>query len=237
MPSTVGHVGEKDFIDLVSFFETVRKNRHLLTAQDEFTKFASAYPICSKEASTATRVLIREHFSGFGLPNQMHSDKGGEFINQLWKELFQELKRLHTKTPPYNPSSNSVERWHRTIVRILRAMGSEMQDEWDLNVKSTCLTYNTTMHTSTGWTPYFAMFEREATLPVNFIYPVPKAGVLRLDWSDAGKVPEGLCWYERETASHSGLECLIIQTNCVPVWGWTMGPGLFLKIYLDVVTR
>ena len=58
VPSTVGHVGEKGFIDLVSFFETVRKNRHLLTAQDELTKFASAYPICNKEASTETRVLI-----------------------------------------------------------------------------------------------------------------------------------------------------------------------------------
>ena len=66
----------------------------------------------AKEADTVARVLIREHFSVFGLPNQIHSDNGAEFVNKLWTELFSELKILHTRTPPYNPSSKIVERWH-----------------------------------------------------------------------------------------------------------------------------
>ena len=45
------------------------------------------------------RVLIHEHFSMFGLPNQTQSDD--EFVNPLWKELFQELKIINTKTPPH----------------------------------------------------------------------------------------------------------------------------------------
>ena len=174
VPSTVGNVGEKVFIDLVTLSETVRKNRYLLTVQDGFTRFASAYPICNKEAGTVARVLIREHFSTFGLPNQIHSDNGREFVNQLWQELFLELKILHTKTPPYNPSSNIIERWHRTIVSILRAMGPHMQEEWDLGVKAACLAYNTTVHSSTRQTPFYATFGREATVPVHWIYPVPK---------------------------------------------------------------
>jgi len=174
IPSTVGNVGEKVFIDLVSMSETVRKNRYLLTVQDGFTRFASAYPICNKEAGTVARVLIREHFSFYGLPNQIHSDNGGEFVNQLWQELFAELKILHTKTPPYYPSFNIIERWHRTIVSILRTMGREMQNEWDLGVKAACLAYNTTVHSSTGQTPFFATFGREATVPVHWIYPTPK---------------------------------------------------------------
>ena len=73
------------------------------------------------------RILIHEHFSVFGLPNQIHSDNGAEFVNKLWVELFSELKILHTRIPAYNPSSNIVERWHRTIVGILRTMDREMQ--------------------------------------------------------------------------------------------------------------
>ena len=119
VPSTVGNVGEKVFIDLVSMSETMRKNHYLLTVQDGFTRFASAYPICNKEAGTVARVLICEHFSVFGLPNQIHSDNRTEFVNKLWIILFSELKILHTRTPPYNPSSNIVERWHRTIVSKL----------------------------------------------------------------------------------------------------------------------
>ena len=128
--------------------KTVRKNRYMLTIQDGFTRFASTYPICNKEASTVARVLIREHLSVFRLPNQIHSDNRAEFVNTLWIELFSELKILHTRTPPYNPSSNFVEWWHRTMVGILRTMGREMQNEWDLGVKEACLAYNTMVHSS-----------------------------------------------------------------------------------------
>ena len=59
--STVGNVGEKVFIDLVSMPETVRKNRYLLTVQDGFTSFASAYPICNMGwgGECVTPVLVR----------------------------------------------------------------------------------------------------------------------------------------------------------------------------------
>ena len=103
VPSTVGNVGEKVFIDLVSMSETARKNRYLLTVQDGFMRFASAYPICNKEAGTVARVLICEYFIVFGLPNQIHSDNGTEFVNKLWAELFCELKILHTRTPLITP--------------------------------------------------------------------------------------------------------------------------------------
>ena len=102
-------LGEKVFIDLVLMSETVRKYRYMLTVQDGYTRFASAYPISNKEAGMVARVLIHEHFSVFGLPNQIHSDNGAEFVNKLWVELFSELKILHTRTPPYNPSSDIVE--------------------------------------------------------------------------------------------------------------------------------
>ena len=68
--------------------ETVRKNRYLLTVQDGFMRFASAYPICNKEAGTVARVLIREHFSVFGLPNQIHSDNGTKFVNKFVNKLW-----------------------------------------------------------------------------------------------------------------------------------------------------
>ena len=177
MPSTVGNVGEKVFVDLVSMSETMRKNCYMLTVQYGFTRFASAYPICNKEVGTVARVLIHEHFSVFGLPTQMHSDNGAKFINKLWAELFSELKILHTRTPPYNPSSNIVEQWHRIIVIILRTMGREMQNKWELGVKAACLAYYTVVHSITGQTLFFATFGREAIVPIHWVYPIPKPDV------------------------------------------------------------
>ena len=53
-------------------------------------------------------------------------------------------------------------------------MGSEMQNEWDLGVKAACLAYNMTVHSSTGQTPFFATFGREAIVPIHWVYPIPK---------------------------------------------------------------
>ena len=151
--------------------ETVRRNRYLLTVQDGF---ASAYPVCNKEAGTVARVLICEHL--VFLDCQTKSTQIMEPSSSISYGLncLCELKILHTKTPSYNPSSNIVEQWHRTIVSILRTMGSEMPNEWDLGVKAACLAYNTTVHSSKGQTSFFATFGREAIDPIHWVYPIPK---------------------------------------------------------------
>ena len=93
--------------------------------RDGFSRYAAAYPLPNKEAVTKARVLLQKHIPLHRLPQQIHSDNELEFVNNLWKELMSELKLLHTLTPPYNPSSNAVERFHRTLVEILRTQGPE----------------------------------------------------------------------------------------------------------------
>ena len=108
-----------------------------------------------------TKVLVDQHFNIYGLPDQLHLDNGREFVNNLWKELFSEFKIQHTTTPPYNPSSNPVECFHRTIIAMLRTRGEGIQDNWDLWINASVFAYNTTMSSSTGVTPHYAMSEEK----------------------------------------------------------------------------
>ena len=103
------------------------------------------YPIPNKEARTVAKVLIDQHFNVYGLPDQLHSDNGKEFVNNFWREFFSEFKIQHTTTPPYNPSSNPVERFPRTIIAIIRARGDGIQDNWDLWINASVFAYNTTV--------------------------------------------------------------------------------------------
>ena len=101
-------------------------------AEDSFSRYCQAYPIPNKEAHTMAKVLMDQHFNIYGLPDQLHSDNGKEFVNNLWRELFSEFKIQHTTTLPYNPSSNPVDPFHRTIIAMLRTRGDGIQDNWDL---------------------------------------------------------------------------------------------------------
>ena len=124
VPSLTGYVGEKLYLDLVSMSKTMRGNRYMLRAEDSFSRY--------KEAHTVAKVLMGQHFNFYGLPDQLHSDNGKEFVNNLWGKLFSELKIQHTTTTQNNPSSNPVERFHRTITAMLRTRGPGVQDNWDL---------------------------------------------------------------------------------------------------------
>ena len=135
-PSLTGYVGKKLYIDLVSMSDTTRGNRYLLTAENSFIWYCHAYPIPNKEVCTVAKVLVDQH-------------------------LFSEFKIQHTTTLPYNPSSNPVERFHKPIIAMLRTRGEGIQDNWDPWINASLFAYNTTVSTSTGITPYYAMFGRE----------------------------------------------------------------------------
>ena len=77
---------------------------------------------------TVAKVLMDNHFNVNGLPDQLHSDNGREFMNNLWRELFSKFKVQHTTTPPYNPSSNPVGQFHRTLTAMLRTRGPGVQE-------------------------------------------------------------------------------------------------------------
>ena len=106
VPSLTGYVGKKLYIDLVSMSDTVRVNRYLLTVEYSFSRYCHAYPIPNKEEHTLAKVLMEQHFNIYGLPDQLQSNNGKEFVNNLWRELFSKFKIQHTTTPPYKQSSN-----------------------------------------------------------------------------------------------------------------------------------
>ena len=134
--------------------------KYLLTAEDSFSEYCRAYPIPNKEVRTVAKVLMDQHFNIYGL----HSDNCKEFVNNLWRELFSDFKMQHTTSTPYIPFSNPVERFHRTLITMLRTREEGIQDNWDLWINASVFAYKTKVSSSTGVTPHYAMFGREATL-------------------------------------------------------------------------
>lgn len=150
---------------------TVAGNKYILVAADYFTKWIEAYAIPNQEATTIAHKLLDEMFCRFALPEKLHSDQGRQFEAEVTTQLCQFLQIEKTRTTPYHPQSDGlVERFNRTLLNMLSTCSMEHPSDWDLYLSKLCLAYNSSVQSTTGYSPFFLMFGREARLPIDLIY-------------------------------------------------------------------
>ncbi len=65
-----------------------RQHKYILCITDAFTKYAMVTAVENKEAETVAKTIFSEWFCKFGIPVQIHTDGGKEFVNKLSNELF-----------------------------------------------------------------------------------------------------------------------------------------------------
>nr|XP_032812731.1 WAS/WASL-interacting protein family member 1-like [Petromyzon marinus] len=66
-----------------------------------------------------------------------------------------------------------VERMNQTLAGKLKCMAAANQWDWDEHLPYALFAYATTVHTSTGQTPFLMMFGRESRLPTDPLFGVP----------------------------------------------------------------
>ena len=63
------------------------RNRYILTAQCSFTRWVEAYAIPNQRATTCTRVLVRNWFWRYSVPDSIHNDQGRNFVSAVFEEM------------------------------------------------------------------------------------------------------------------------------------------------------
>lgn len=166
-----GYPFQKISIDLVGpMLPSTNGNKYILTVKDTFTRWIEAFPMKSTTAVHVAKILEKEIFSRYGMPRQIHSDQGPQFMSDFILDLYRELGIKGTQTPAYNPKSNPVERSHKDLGSILTALAMSNEGDWEDNLPAALLALRTAKNKRTGVTPHFALFGREAVLPVDLVY-------------------------------------------------------------------
>ena len=165
---------QKLAIDFVGPLKVSHKgNKYLLTVKCVFTKWLEAFAMPEATADRVVRTLEKEIFARYGYCEQIHSDQGTQFTSKLFKEVGDLLGIKITTTPAYNPKSNPVERSHRDLGAILRAMVANTDRSWEEVLPQALFALRTTPCRSTGLTPFQLMFGREASQPLDLIFQDP----------------------------------------------------------------
>ncbi len=172
----VGDVMERVALDIMGPLPvTTRGNRFVLVIGDQFTKFTEAYGLPNQEAVTVARVFVEEFVTRYGVPRQLHSDRGTNFDSALFKEVCAFLKLDKTKTSVNRPQSNgNIERFNRTLGAMLTMYAEKHQNTWDEHLPFVMMAYRASVHSSTGKTPNEMLFGHQVTMPLEAVTAQPE---------------------------------------------------------------
>ncbi|GFS72214.1 retrovirus-related Pol polyprotein from transposon 412 [Trichonephila clavipes] len=87
---------------------TASGNKYLLVVMDYFTKWPEVYPIPDQEAPTVAEAVVQHWISRYGVPLQLHSDQGRNFVSAVLKGVCELLGIDKTKTTPLHPQSDGM---------------------------------------------------------------------------------------------------------------------------------
>ena len=106
------------------------------------------------------------------MPAVIHSDQGQEVENNLMQEMCLLCGAHKTCTTPFHQASDGlVERFNRKLLMMLAMFVGEHRDDRDDLLPAVMMAYRSSMHKSTGFSPYRPMFREECTLPMDVGIP------------------------------------------------------------------
>ena len=123
---------------------------------DWFTKMAHFIPTNSNVTAEQTADLyLRNVFKNHGLPSNVVSDRGTQFVSKFSRRLLDLLDIQGNRSTAYHlESDGQTERVNQTLEQYLRIYCDFHQDDWSQLLPLAEFTYNNSKNSSTQMSPF-----------------------------------------------------------------------------------
>lgn len=123
----------------------------------------------SIKAKPVIRELVK-FFTRFGLPKEVQSDQGSNFMSTVFKQSLQQLGIVQITSTSYHPQSQgAIERFHQTLKTILRKLCVENPQKWDEVLPYVLFAIREAPNVDTGFSPFYLMFGRDVRGPLKIL--------------------------------------------------------------------
>lgn len=134
---------------------------HLLVMMDLFSKWILLAPLRKIEAREVCRIVEDSWMRRFGTPEVIITDNATTFVGKEFQALLNRRGVQHWPNARHHSQANPVERVNRTINACLRTYMREDQRNWESKIFEVEEMINTTVHASTGFSPYRILYGHE----------------------------------------------------------------------------
>nr|AAG37039.1 polyprotein [Dictyostelium discoideum] len=160
---------------------------YLLVVMDYFTKWPEVFFTLDMEGETVAQLLLYEIYTRYGVPKKLVSDRGKNFLSNVVSGVNKLFGVHKLTTTAYHPQCDGqTENFNNTLIKMLKAfIGNELYGNWGELLRCVLYSYRITPHVSTGFSPFFLLFNRQPTLPLDTTLNVNfYSNSLRLDFAD-----------------------------------------------------
>jgi hypothetical protein len=143
-------------LDFITALPPSQGNTVVLTVVDRFSKAAHFVPLPKLPSAKETAVTVVDHvFRLHGLPIDVVSDRGPQFVSKFWQEFCRLLGATVSLSSGFHPQSNGqTERANQDLERVLQCLVSKNPSSWSQQLSMVEYAHNTLPVSATGLSPF-----------------------------------------------------------------------------------
>lgn len=144
-------------------------HKYLLTIMCASTRFPEAIPLRNIKTPSIVKALVK-FFTLVGLPRELQSDQGSNFMSGIFQQVMYELKIKQCKSSAYHPESQgALERFHQTLKNMLRTYCTENEKDWDEGIHLLLFAVRESVQESLGFSPFELVFGHNVRSPLKVL--------------------------------------------------------------------
>ncbi|KAL4636018.1 hypothetical protein GN956_G13188 [Arapaima gigas] len=147
------------------FPETKEGNTNVVIITDYLSKWVEASAVRKRDSLSVARCISTAIYR-FGSVKTAVCSESADFCNEVSMHLRNRWSIVQKVSPVEQPQINTLFDHSSSLLKeAIRQVVTEKQAEWDDYLDSVLFVFRTSANPTTKFTPYYLMFNREATLP------------------------------------------------------------------------